>query len=128
MENSSETKINNNNDLTAKTEESQNNNNNNVDEYVEKNENKGFDDLIKIELNDKNHIKKFKMFCKKNSFIIKERAIGEYYIGERKCTLCSPVSGKIVHIDDDNYKIIIERCKHDQTYVNLCVYCGYDIR
>lgn len=68
------------------------------------------------------------MFHKKDSFIIKERKIGEYKIGERKCNLCSPVSGKILEIDEVNYVIVVERCKHDQTYINLCVYCGYDIR
>ena len=84
-------------------------------------------DIIKIELKEKN-IKDFKIFHKKDSFIIKERKIGEYKIGDKKCILNSPISGRILEIDEENLKIVIERCKHDQTYINLCVYCGYDIR
>jgi hypothetical protein len=84
-------------------------------------------DIIKIQITEKN-IKEFKMFYKKDSFIIKEKKIGEYKIGEKKFILISPISGRILEIDEDNFKIIIERCKHDQTYINLCVYCGFDIR
>ena len=98
------------------------------EEYVELNENKGFDDFIPIELSQKKEITGFKLFCKKDSFVIKERKIAEYYIGNKKCSLYAPVSGKIVSIDEDEYKIVVQRCQHDQTYYNLCVYCGYDIR
>jgi hypothetical protein len=84
-------------------------------------------DIIKIELTEKN-IKDFKIFYKKDSFIIKEKKIGEYKIGEKKCLLISPISGRILEIDEDNLIIVIERCKHDQIYINLCVYCGFDIR
>ncbi len=100
----------------------------NEEKYVELNEKKGFDDFIDISLPQKNEITAFRLFCKKDSFIIKERKIAEYYIGNKKCLLYAPVSGKIVSIEEDDYKIIIKRCQHDQTYYNLCVYCGYDIR
>lgn len=89
---------------------------------------KGLDDIIKIELDDKNNISGFELFVKKDSHIKKEIKIGEYFIGLKKCILYSPVSGKILEIDKENFKVVIERCKHDQTYINLCVYCGYDIR
>lgn len=98
------------------------------EEFVELNENKGLDDFIPIVLPQKKEITGFKLFCKKDSFVIKERKIAEYFIGNKKCSLLAPVSGKIVSIDEDDYKIIIQRCQHDQTYYNLCVYCGYDIR
>jgi len=97
-------------------------------EFVEKNENKGLDELIHICLPQKNEISGFKLFCKKDSFIIKERKIAEYFIGKKKCNLYAPVSGTVISIDEDDLKIVVQRCKHDQTYYNLCVYCGYDIR
>jgi len=98
------------------------------EEFVELNEKKGLDDFIPIVLPQKKEITGFKLFCKKESFVIKERKIAEYYIGNKKCSLFAPVSGKIVSIDEDDYKIIVQRCQHDQTYYNLCVYCGYDVR
>jgi len=98
------------------------------DEYIELNENKGLDDFIPIVLLQKSELTGFKLFCKKDSFVIKERKIAEYFIGNKKCVLYAPVSGKIVSIDEDDYKIVVQRCQHDQTYYNLCVYCGYDVR
>jgi hypothetical protein len=98
------------------------------EEYIELNEKKGLDDFIPIVLLQKSELTGFKLFCKKDSFIIKERKIAEYFIGNKKCVLYAPVSGKIVSIDEDDYKIVVQRCQHDQTYYNLCVYCGYDVR
>lgn len=100
----------------------------NPEDFIEHNEKKGLDDFIPIILPQKKEITGFKLFCKKDSFVIKERKIAEYYIGSKKCILFTPVSGKIASIEEDEYKIIIQRCQHDQTYYNLCVYCGYDVR
>lgn len=85
-------------------------------------------DIIKIELTEKLDIKDFKVFYKLNSYIKNDSKIGEYKIAEKTFPLNSPICGKILEIDQEEYKIVIERCKHDQTYINLCVFCGFDVR
>lgn len=98
-------------------------------EEKEKNEqNEDFNDLVKIDLN-KPEITKIILIKKENIPFKKDEKIAFYYINnkkEKKIFVKSPIYGWILKYISDDKKIILEPCKHDTFYFNLCTKCGFE--
>ena len=83
--------------------------------------------LIKIDLN-KPDITKIILLKKVGVAFKKDDNIVKYYINDNKEKpkyIKSPIYGWILNYIDDEKKLILEPCKHDTFYVNLCVKCGF---
>ena len=97
------------------------------DKYkTEKNE--YFNDLVKIDLN-KAEITKIVLIRKEGIPFKKDENIAFYYTNnkkDKKIFVKSPIYGWILKYISDDKKIILEPCKHDTFYFNLCTKCGFE--
>lgn len=83
--------------------------------------------LIKIDLN-KPDITKIILLKKEGVPFKKDTNIAKYYLNnnkEKPKYIKSPIYGWILKYISDEKKLILECCKHDTFYVNLCVKCGF---
>ena len=84
-------------------------------------------DLIKINL-DKPDVTKIVLLKKVGIPFKKDENIAKCYISDNKEKLKyikSPIYGWILKYISEEKKLILEPCKHDTFYVNLCVKCGF---
>ena len=84
-------------------------------------------ELIKLEFNHPN-IEKIDIYINESSFVQKEKKIGEYCIHNIKHSIISPIHGRVLKLDLEEKYLIIEICKHESRFKNLCTDCGFDIR
>ena len=85
------------------------------------------DDFVKINLDNQN-IDKIKII-KKEGIPFKENEIIAKYLlkGEKNINnVKSPIYGWIVKYEENDKTLILEKCKHEIFYVNLCTKCGYE--
>ena len=92
----------------------------------EKIEEPGYNDLIKIDLN-KPEITKIHLLKSEKVPFKKDDKIIVYYEGDKKDKhiIKSPIYGWIYKYISDEKKILLEPCRHDTFYVNLCIKCGF---
>ena len=84
-------------------------------------------DLIKLDLN-KPEITKINILKKEGVPFKKDENIAICYTKDEKVKkkyIKSPINGWILKYISDEKKLILEPCKHDTFYVNLCVKCGF---
>lgn len=82
--------------------------------------------IIKIKLNEFIEEDSIKIFKHENSFISKNERIGEYRLTiGNKFPIISPDYAQILKIDKDNKEIVLEKCRHEVVYYNLCSSCGF---
>jgi hypothetical protein len=84
-------------------------------------------EFIRIDFNNPN-IKNLFILVKENNAVQEDKKLGDYYIGEVKHSIHSPIFGKIVKIELDDKYIIIQKCNHESIYRKLCTECGFDTR
>ena len=87
-----------------------------------------FNDFVKIDLN-KPEITKIVLFKKEGIPFKKDDKIAYYYLNdkkEKKIFVKSPIYGWILKYISDDKKIILEPCKHDTFYFNVCTKCGFE--
>ncbi len=89
--------------------------------------NEEIENFFKISL-DKANTTNIKLYIEENRFTKKNEKIGEYIVNEVKRPIISPLYGKVVKVDLEEGIIIIERCKHEERYFNLCTACSHDKR
>ena len=83
--------------------------------------------LIKIDLN-KPDVTKIVLLKKVGVPFKKDENIVKCYLNnnkEKSKYIKSPIYGWILNYISDEKKLILEPCKHDTFYVNLCVKCGF---
>ena len=86
-----------------------------------------YNNLIKIDLN-KPEITKIILLKKEKVAFKKDEKIAVYYINNKKDKpnyVKSPIFGWILKYVSDDKKLILEPCRHDTFYVNLCIKCGF---
>ena len=93
----------------------------------EKDLNYSSDKFVKIDLNNP-EIEKIKVIKKEEIAFKKDDIIAKYKIkGKENINYVkSPIYGWIVKYDEDDKKLILEECKHEMFYINLCTKCGYE--
>ena len=84
------------------------------------------DNLIKINLN-KPEIEKIKILKKEKIAFKKDDIIAKYKIKEKENinSVKSPIYGWIVKYEENEKLLILEECKHEMFYCDLCAKCGY---
>ena len=84
------------------------------------------DNLIKINLN-KPGIEKIKILKKEKIAFKKDDIIAKYKIKEKENinSVKSPIYGWIVKYEENEKLLILEECKHEMFYCDLCAKCGY---
>ena len=98
-----------------------------LNDKEKKEKNEDFNDLVKIDLN-KPEITKIIWVKKEGIPFKKDEKIASYYINndkEKKIYVKSPIYGWILKYISDDKKIVLEPCKHDTFYFNLCTKCGF---
>jgi hypothetical protein len=84
-------------------------------------------EFIRLDFNNSN-IKNLSIFAKENNSVQKDKKLGDYFTGDIKHSILSPIYGKIVKIDLDDKYIILQKCIHESIYRKLCTECGFDTR
>ena len=84
------------------------------------------DNFIKINLN-KPEIEKIKILKKEKIAFKKDDIIAKYKIKEKENinSVKSPIYGWIVKYEENEKLLILEECKHEMFYCDLCAKCGY---
>ncbi len=84
------------------------------------------DNFIKINLN-KPEIEKIKILKKEKIAFKKDDIIAKYKIKEKENIniVKSPIYGWIVKYEENEKLLILEECKHEMFYCDLCAKCGY---
>ena len=84
------------------------------------------DNFIKINLN-KPEIEKIKILKKEKIAFKKDDIIAKYKIKEKENinSVQSPIYGWIVKYEENEKLLILEECKHEMFYCDLCAKCGY---
>lgn len=84
------------------------------------------DNFIKINLN-KPEIEKIKILKKEKIAFKKNDIIAKYKIKEKENinSVKSPIYGWIVKYEENEKLLILEECKHEMFYCDLCAKCGY---
>ena len=84
------------------------------------------DNFIKIDLN-KPEIEKIKVIKKERIAFKKDDIIAKYKIKGKENINCvkSPIYGWIVKYEENDKILILEKCKHEMFYYDLCSKCGY---
>ena len=84
------------------------------------------DNFIKINLN-KPEIEKIKILKKEKIAFKKDDTIAKYKIKEKENinSVKSPIYGWIVKYEENEKLLILEECKHEMFYCDLCAKCGY---
>jgi FCP1-like phosphatase family protein len=67
-------------------------------------------------------------FSKVNSYVSKGGRIGEYSRNNLKIPIKSTEYAKILKIDQEEHYILLEKCKHETKYHNLCVDCSFNFK
>ena len=85
------------------------------------------DDFVKINLDDQN-IDKVKIIKKEGIPFKEKEVIAKYLLkGEKNINYVkSPIYGWIIKYEKNDKVLILEKCKHEVFYVNLCTKCGYE--
>ena len=84
------------------------------------------DNFIKINLN-KPEIEKIKILKKEKIAFKKDDIIAKYKIKEKENinSVKSPIYGWIVKYEENEKLLMLEECKHEMFYCDLCAKCGY---
>ena len=84
------------------------------------------DDFVKMDLNISG-IEKIKIIKKEGAPFKEDDVIVKYILkGEKDIKFIkSPIYGWIVKYEEDDKILILEKCKHEMVYINLCTKCGY---
>ena len=84
------------------------------------------DNFITINLN-KPEIEKIKILKKEKIAFKKDDIIAKYKIKEKENinSVKSPIYGWIVKYEENEKLLILEECKHEMFYCDLCAKCGY---
>jgi hypothetical protein len=78
---------------------------------------------------DSPDIEKIISECRVDSIVQKDKKIGECITKNGlKFPIYAPFYGKITKIDSEEKFFVLERCKHEAFYINLCAQCYYDRR
>jgi hypothetical protein len=84
-------------------------------------------EYIRIHLNHPN-MKDIKFYAGKDKFVQEGKVLGVFAIEGKEHKIESPVYGKILKIDIEDREIIIEPCKHEKLYFNLCSDCSFNTK
>ena len=84
-------------------------------------------DFVKISLDNPN-LDKIKIIKKEGIPFKENEIIAKYLLKGEKNTnnVKSPIYGWIVKYEENDKTLILEKCKHEIFYVNLCTKCGYE--
>jgi hypothetical protein len=56
------------------------------------------------------------------------KKLGSFSIENSEQAIVAPIHGKIRKMDLEDREIIIEPCKHETRYLNLCTECNFDFK
>lgn len=84
------------------------------------------DSIIKLKYSSED-IQSVNCFIKENTFFAQNKKIGQYKLKDKTVyPIIAPVYGKLIEYQSEEHIFIIEKCRHETFFYNLCVECNFD--